>query len=774
MAKILLSSELYSHPGRLLENHLTGAAKFSGIFLEEKPPNIKEQFRDICKVIALSHDIGKATGYFQKYLNADEKEKKKLKNRPQTNHSLFSAVCAYYLCKEISRDNVILPFFAYVCVRRHHGNLIDLTDESTLFAESDLKVLHQQVESLDTKKFLILSEKLRNAGLPVDLNKSIIENWIDDLAKEFKSTKKYLRDIDNRTSNFVILNLLYSLLLDADKSDVVIRDISAFERKALFGALVDHYKEQSPFEDSPINYLREKAYQEIVNSSITLDKKIYSINLPTGLGKTLISLSFALKLRELAGFNHRIIYSLPFLSIIDQNSYVFESVLKCNGIDADSSFFLKHHHLSEMFYQKGDNEFESDEAKILIEGWNAEIIMTTFAQLFHSLISNRNKSVRKFHRFANSIIILDEIQAIPVKYWLLVKNVLLELSKVLNTYVILVTATEPLIFGEGEIEKIGNKNFYFESLDRIIIKPLLDKVMTISELSNCFDLHNEKKYLFIFNTISAAKDFYELIKNASVSKTYLSTHVAPKERLERIIKIKSGDYKVVVSTQLVEAGIDIDFDVVVRDFAPLDSINQAAGRCNRNGKHKGEVYIVFLKDANEREYSSYIYDSVLMDITRKVLSNRKEIRENEFLQLTAEYYRETDEKKSQDSSKKLLEAITKLRYDSEDDKIAITDFKLIEDDYPKRDIFVELDEEAKKNWERYQGLGAISDLFQRKKEFDSFKGDFYQYVISIPAHAKNAPPLLGELGYVSWSVLEDYYDKETGFKTKDEKSVVIW
>lgn len=775
MEKTLPSSNLYSHPERLLEDHLIGVAKCSELFLSEKPIEIKKQLTDVCRMIALSHDIGKATDYFQKYFFSDEKEKARLKNLPQTKHSLLSAVCAYYLCRELTKNNEFLPFFAFLTVRRHHGNLIDISDEVTLYAEDNVRILHGQVEGIDGNKFSILAQQLYEAGLPMRLSKDIIKSWLDNFVEELKSIKKHLRGLNNGVVNFITLNLLYSILLDADKSDVVIRDISVFKRReSISGNLVDNYKAKSTFTDSPINYLREKAYIEIAQSSINPIEKIYSVNLPTGLGKTLTSLSFALKLREKIGLNHRIIYALPFLSIIDQNSLVFESVIKANGIEPCSNILLKHHHLSEIFYKKDENEFEPDEAKILIEGWNAEIIVTTFVQLFHSLISNRNKSIRKFHRLANSIIILDEVQSIPVKYWLLLKNILSQLCEMLNTYIILVTATEPLIFGKRGIKGLGNRDFYFKALDRISMKPLLDKTMTINELSEHFDLRDGRKYLFIFNTITAARDFYNLIKDNGIPTTYLSTHVTPKERLERIEAIKKGMYKLAVSTQLVEAGVDIDFDVVIRDVAPLDSINQAAGRCNRNGKQKGEVYIVSLKDEKGRMYSSYIYDPVLIDITRKILSNREEIKESELLPLIDEYYSETEKKKSQDTSRGIIEAITKLKYDSEDGRTSIADFKLIEEDYPKRDVFIELDEEANKVWQQYLDLKTVNDLFERKKLFDFMKANFYRYVISIPANVKNMPPMFGEIGYVKHAILKDYYDSETGFITKDTKSMVIW
>jgi len=780
MEKILPSSNLYSHPNKLLEDHLIGVSKLAKLFIAEKPLNIKEELSDLIQIIALTHDIGKATSYFQEYINADEKEKVRLKNQKKTKHSLFSSVCAYYLAKEIKHPNNFYPIFAFLTIKRHHGNLRDVLDDA-IFDNDDAKTLYKQLESIDKEKLAILSDKLLKAGLPLLLNKQILSQCFKNFVCESKHFKRGLREINNDVSNYIVLNLLYSMLLDADKSDVVINDITIFERKELkCSDWVDNYKAKSTFSASPINKLRERAYSDVMKNSININNKIYSLNLPTGLGKTLIALSFALKLKEdiksKRGANSRIIYALPFLSIIEQNTDVIESVIKINGVKPYTDVLLKHHHLSEIFYKKEDNEFEPNGAKILIEGWNAEIIVTTFIQLFHTLISNNNRSIRKFHRLSNSIIILDEVQSIPIKYWLLLREVLIKLSEMLNMYIILVTATEPLIFNKEEIKSLIDKNYYFKSMDRISLIHLYkqNETITINELYENFKLNDGKTYLFIFNTITATKDFYNLISANGVILTFLSTHIIPKERLKRIKEIKKGKYKVVVSTQLVEAGVDIDFDVVVRDIAPLDSINQAAGRCNRNGNNRGKVYTVILKDNNGRKYASYIYDSVLLDITQKILPNRNEIREGDFSDLIENYYIETKSKKTQDVSRMLLEAITRLRYDSEDDKTSISDFKLIEKDYIKRDVFIELDEDAEIIWNQYKRLKDIDNLFERKKAFDSLKADFYQYVISIPANIENTPLQFGELGYVKQSILEEYYDRKTGFITKDARSVVVW
>jgi len=157
-----------------------------------------------------------------------------------------------------------------------------------------------------------------------------------------------------------------------------------------------------------------------------------------------------------------------------------------------------------------------------------------------------------------------------------------------------------------------------------------------------------------------------------------------------------------------------------------------------------------------------------------ILATKKEIKEREFFNLIDQYYRETKEKKTQDVSRNLLEAITKLRYESDGDTISISDFKLIEEDYQKVDVFIEIDEDAINIWKKFINLRNIDNLFLRKKAFDALKAEFYQYVISISKNSKNMPQSVGEIFYVKKSILNDYYDYETGFTPKDTKSVVIW
>ena len=417
-----------------------------------------------------------------------------------------------------------------------------------------------------------------------------------------------------------------------------------------------------------------------------------------------------------------------------------------------------------------------------MEGWNAEIIVTTFWQYFYTLFSNKNKLIRKFNKLANSIIILDEVQAVPHQYWQLIHDATKILCEKFNSYVIFVTATEPLIFDEaaGEIKEIvKNKNEYFQHLDRIELIPRIDKSLRLDEfktlLGNDLIDHPKKDFLIVLNTITSANEVYGFVQGLQLEDTetfYLSTNVVPKERLQRIRDIKSSSEKrgiddpsrkraVIVSTQLIEAGVDINADFVYRDFAPMDSINQVAGRCNRNSKsHKGTVSVFVLKD-ERREYHKYIYDPFIIgktiDILRPISGS---IKESEFLDLNNKYFKAVKKGMGDDESRENLSYLAQLSFQDLSKR-----FKLIEEDYPRVEVFIELDEHAADIWRSYLDMRMEKDLKEKIRKKMLIKKEFSEYVISAPQ--KFAHSLIyedSEVGYISNAELDNYYDMETGFK----------
>lgn len=770
------NSNFLSHPDRLLEKHTQSVIEIALIFFDKDKIN-DQILRDILTIITFSHDVGKSTEFFQRYIKGD----KSLKNKGETKHSLLGGIIGLILAdkylKQRDIDNPFLLSLAFILPKRHHSNLNNFLIEPIL-EEQEIQILKRQINSIDKEKFQIFFDSLK---VP---NKELLKFSFDELNFEYikqllRKIKRFIRKLKNERSldYYIKTVLLFSLLLDADKSDVGIKTDKSliFRDTEIEPEIVDKFIESLSKNDSLINQLRKKAYTEVSNREIDINQRIYTLTLPTGLGKTLISFKFALKIakkvKKEKGQSLKIIYSLPFLSIIEQNFNVFENVLKKNGINPDSSVILKHHHLTGFSYKEKENEFDYDTSRILIEGWNSKIISTTFIQFFYSLISNKNKMLRKFHKFTNSVVILDEVQSIPHKYWLVLKEILIKMAERFNFYVILSTATQPFIFEKNSFTEILNSKPYFEVLNRYKIK--IDKnPKTINDLYDSIHIEKDKRYLFIMNTVGSAKEFFSLLKKDYPDNViFLSTHLIPKERLKRINLLKNNRKKIAVSTQLVEAGVDIDFDVVFRDFAPLDSLNQSAGRCNREGKkEKGHFYVINLKDKNHgRFYHSYIYDPVLINATKEILKKEK-YQEKDILKLINQYYKRLEEIKSDKVSQDLLQMFYSLKFDGEREKNkinSINDFVLIEEDYYKEDVFIEIDEDAQKVWQEFAKILHISDIFERKKAFDSIKAEFYQYVVSVPIK-ENIPTIQCNFYYVPFSNIEDYYDLETGFKVEGD------
>ncbi|GIX41986.1 MAG: CRISPR-associated helicase/endonuclease Cas3 [Leptospiraceae bacterium] len=775
-----LNSNLLSHPDRFLENHTSEVIEIALNFLNKKGIS-DEILKDILTIIVFSHDLGKSTQFFQDYLKKENiKEKSSLKNKPETQHALFGGFIGFYLSERyLKQKNINDPFLlaiSFVLPKRHHSNLKNFLFEFD-FDEHEIQILKKQIQSINLKNFEIFLNNLEAENKEI-LKFSLNDINFDELVHKLKKIKKYIRQLKDKKSLDYYINtiFLFSLLLDADKSEVVIKDKSLlFNEIYISPKVVDNYINTFS-ENSSINNIRKKAYDEITNSNIDLSKKIYTITLPTGIGKTLISFKLALRIAEKVkkekGIDLKIIYTLPFLSIIEQNHFVIENILKQNKMNPDNTILLKHHHLTGFSYKtnKNEEEFDYDTSRILIEGWNAKIIITTFQQFFYSLIGNKNKMLRKFHKFTNSVVILDEVQSIPYKYWLLLKEVLNQLSKNYNFYVILSTATQPLIFEENQYTELGNKK-YFKTFNRYNV--FFDKTTkTIEDFYYNLKIDNNKTYLFIMNTVNSAKELYNLLKEDFKDEIiFLSTHIIPRERLNRIKRLKEQKKRIAITTQLVEAGVDIDFDIVYRDLAPFDSLNQSAGRCNREQKKpKGDFYIIKLIDEkNNRHYYSYIYDAILINATEEILTNDK-YSEKEFINLVNDYYKQVSKIKSNNTSKELLEMLYSLKFSAEKEKNkinSIEDFILIKEDYYKQDVFIEINQDANKIWEEFSRIWKIQDLFQRKKAFDSIKSEFYQYVISVPIQ-ENPPELKNYFYYVSNSILENYYDLETGYKIKGE------
>lgn len=723
-----------------------------------------------------------------------------IQKKENTQHSFLSAIFTYYVVKNYLDKNNInfesnLSIISYIVVLAHHGNLKDITKLDDYNEKKiNSKMVLKQIEDLKSS-----DDNLSKFYDDFEIDFFRFFDEFDEISEEI-TDELLIFSFEGNIDNYFYILLFYSSLLDADKMDA--SESKRINRDNIPGDIVDIFKKNN-LRDSKdnINKTREEAYQEVNGNILNMDlnERILSIELPTGIGKTFTGVSAALKLKERINnelnFNPRIIYSLPFLTIVDQNSDTISSILNESNLKG-SNFLLNHNHLSDMNYKSNDlEEYNISNSKILIEGWNSEIIVTTFIQFFYSIISNKNKSLRKFHNITNSIILLDEIQSLPYKYWKIINLFFKKLAYEYNCWIILMTATQPYIFKENEIKSlVDNVEYYFNKFDRVNYNFNLDsqnfedfKKEFVDKISN--DSKND--YLVVLNTINSSKELYEFIKDYysvmdydiylddcngicyigdDIQLIYLSNNIIPKHRLEKINAIKeSHRQSIVISTQLIEAGVDIDVDIIYRDLAPLDSLVQTAGRCNRSGnKEKGVVNVISLKNENGKSYSSFIYDSLLLNKTKEVLTSLNQISEKEFnLAAAKNYFKLIYNSGTQEDY--LIKIIKNLRFPE-----IPSNFKLIEEDIQKVDVFVVINSEAKLLFEKYKDIINNYKGFNRKNEFLKIKNKFYKYVISVDKTKIGSTNLCNdEIFYIGENDVFRKYDLDTGFKPEDDENPFI-
>lgn len=749
---------LYSHPSTTLKEHLL-ATRDMALYLFDQH-NVFAEYREVLEIATLLHDLGKASSYFQDYLLKRRKVNQELKK-----HAGISALWAYIYTKKILEKDNKIALLTYLIIKRHHGSIKDYKDNFDVedyLLEINEKIDYQALRSIyqDVLETECFNADFFKQNLPSSSMRSIA-----------RKEKKQISIED-----YFVINYLFSLLTYADKYNAIFG--KTFEKKEkipLQSEYVKLFKDSLPKKENVINSIREEAFDQAENN-ISNKHSIFSLNLPTGCGKTLNAINLALKLTEFDKSLERIIYCLPFTSIIDQNEKVFQELLKYNQITPNSDIILKHHHLSNFDYISENEDYTAQESEFLTETWESQLVVTTFYQLLHTLLTNQNSALKKFHNLANSVIILDEIQAIPHKYWLLVKEMLTKATHYLKCKIILVTATMPLIFDEEKneiFELAKSKESFFQQLDRIDLNLSWLSKMSIDDLLSKLivqiNAHSDKSHLIICNTINSAADVHNRLLEEYPEKEvlYLSTRLLPLHRLEIIKQIRNNPQgKIIVSTQLVEAGVDIDIDFVYRDFAPLDSIFQSCGRCNRNNqKGKAQVFLFELISQNDRSMHSYIYDEVLTDTTRECLQGSKSIAERDFFQLALDYYTKHKERTCADV--KILSLIKELQYKEAFDFTKPGSFKLI-DSFETVTCFIEYDEKAKELYQKSLELkAAVNDNpYENRILLKQVFREMSPYIISLPEKLCEGEK---EFFYISSERKDTYYSKEMGFKTIQDK-----
>lgn len=741
-----------SHPGVPLFVHLSDVAKIAESIASDNTVDFEigdEIKKDLIFICGFYHDLGKATSYFQEYLHHPDEPHTELKN-----HALPSAAFVFYVTQEYLKTKELedtqiffLSALNFIAVRRHHGNLGNFKNELGIATfTKNLQLQFQSIEESSIEEILLYGNK----RLGLNIKWMPFLEWFNgdgfDNATRFKLIEFYQLQFkpnwerDKKAEAYYLFLWMFGVLLYSDKSDVILAGGFPAIPKIDIHWLNDYRKEHGFDEPkSKIDGLKNEAYFSVLTTlqnKFTPRQHLYSITLPTGLGKTLTSLGAALKIKELAKLDKgRIIIAIPFTSIIDQNFEVYQKVFK----NTDSSILLKHHHLTELKYKEGDDGVRNtDESQHLIETWQSAVVVTTFVQLIETLITNNKGKLLKFSSLSNSVIILDEVQQIPHRLWELIRVSLFSIAKNLNCYIILMSATQPLIFRPDEeiTELVDAHEKYFTFFNRTKLINKTSQPVTLREFTDdvtaCAESNLQKDILIILNTKKSAltvyRDIYSLFKSDKDTSIYfLTTLVTPFERKERIAAIKkaSSTRKIIVSTQLVEAGVDISVDVVFRDFAPLDSIIQAAGRANRYDE-KTEAGIIYLYKINEEGKSpSGIYGADLIKKTENIFKGKAQIVERDYLALIREYYIQVKDL-SRYMDENLLRDLINLEFEE------TGKFNLIKAQKTES-VFIGLNDEARAVWKNFLTIqgNVLLQKFDKKKKFSEIRSRFYDYVINV-------------------------------------------
>jgi len=749
--------ELLSHPDKLLINHLQEVAKVAVESIKRKRLNLSFDFDgkktdvselvvDLVYLAAAFHDLGKATIFFQYYIQNLEEVHDKRKS-----HALLSALFVYFVTdkflgsKKIDNEVAqLLCVFTFSAVKKHHGRLGNLSDE-ILIGDEWRELLPELIESINTAKIQeLINIQLLNSGLEIEWNDfagfikdELYNNLFDDFSFDFLQDNYEKIKSETKITLFYIHQLIYSNLLFADKNEVIINDDSRLINQSAVTNKIAEYRNRKNFNNpkSEIDQLKNEAfYSSVEHLQKVFDKNqhIYSVTLPTGLGKTITAFNLADKLRKLTDFkDSKIVINIPFTSIIDQNFEVYSDILET----MDTDILLKHHHLAEPVYKTTENVADFYQSKFLIETWQSDTIVTTFVQLLETLLACDKAKLMKFAHLANSIILLDEIQTIPYEFWETIRETFKTLGEKFNIYFILISATQPLIFTPNEdiIELVPDykKYFHFFNRTRLEIKGKISFDDFKTKIVDYINNNPTKDILVIVNTKKVAREIFEFvcgeIDTENFDPYFLTTFITPFERknIIKLIKRKSDKQKVIISTQLVEAGVDISVNTVFRQLSPIDSIIQAAGRANRYNE-KPEIAEVFVYDIEEyRKSSNFVYGNDLLIKTENVLKDYQIVEEKDYIQLIERYFTEV-RKQSDNTSQPLLKAIKNLDF-------ALVDFELIEN-RKTESVYIQMNERAKEIWDIYVGICSRKELkhWDREAEFSLIKSEFYDFVINVP------------------------------------------
>ena len=534
--------------------HLTGTAKLSAAFADVFGAS-EEGFR-----CGLLHDVGKYSEAFQRRIRGDAEK---------PDHATAGALEA------AKRKDTAAAF----CIAGHHGGLPNLGNRKADTAQSPTlfgKLKRKPGEDIgDYSSFRLELPELPNARAPQELAESELDRYF-------------------------YIKMLYSCLVDADFLDTEAFMSGDTARRGGYDGLdicwdkLRNYIAPWWKAESELNELRCSILRALINSGAA-EKGLFSLTVPTGGGKTIGSMAFALEHAKAHGMK-RIIYVIPYTSIIEQTQTVFEQVFGTGSVVA--------HYANADYGNDTDAQLKSRQY-LSAENWDAPVILTTAVQFFESLYAAKSSRCRKLHNIAGSVIILDEAQMLPVPYLTACTASIAQLVKNYGCSAVLCTATQPALSPLFEkllpgrpIRELCPRTL---SESKVFRRVVFKRDGRLSDAELAARLNNENQALCIVNSRKQAQKIFALLDGEGAF--LLSTMMYPENRRAKLREIrdrlKSGLPCRVVSTSLIEAGVDADFPTVHRAVAGLDSILQAAGRCNREGKRPAGESIVHIFETEQ-------------------------------------------------------------------------------------------------------------------------------------------------------------------------------
>ncbi|MEW6360491.1 MAG: CRISPR-associated helicase Cas3' [Pyrinomonadaceae bacterium] len=557
-----------------LSDHLVSVGELAGEFIKQANPELSE----IARWAGLLHDLGKYKVEFQDYLLG------RRERSAETHHAVYGAALAYH--------KRCIPI-AFVVAGHHRG----LHDTQSL---RDM-ITHPQYDALAKCSQLAKLFSAEIEKIPESLPKHACFSSSESLRAEFA------------------IRMIFSALVDADFLDTeahylgrkrpALAKLEAERLLSLLDAERQRKSTSSRSNNEILNQLRNKIFSQCVEAGAG-PQGFYSLTVPTGGGKTISSMAFALAHAARHGLR-RVIVVIPYLSIIEQNSTEYRSIL-----DPDNSGIVIENHSAVWIPAEAEEERSASESRernplvLAAENWDAPIVVTTSVQFLESLLANRPSKCRKLHNIARSVVIFDEVQTMPQNLLRPLLSVFRELKENYGVTFLFSTATQPAFrkqfnlpngFDKSEVsEIIADPEQLFSHLRRVQYKIEISEPLSFEELARKMSEHEQ--VLVVVNTRSHAFELFEATSQYNKNVGYhLSSAMCPQHRLDTLQEIRKrlacGRPCSVVSTQLVEAGVDLDFPVVFRALGPLDSIVQAAGRCNREGRcDEGIVYVFKPRD----------------------------------------------------------------------------------------------------------------------------------------------------------------------------------